>query len=100
MLLEYPMVQPGPTQERITWRELLLAQMVKNQPANAGDTASTPEKDPLEKATPVFSPGKSHGQRSLVGYSPCGYTELDMTERLNNNKARKKASSYSCLSPT
>ena len=22
--------------------------------------------------TPVFLPGKSHGQRSLVGYSPCG----------------------------
>ena len=27
--------------------------------------------DPLEKEpTPAFSPGKSHGQRSLVGYSP------------------------------
>ena len=23
--------------------------------------------------TPVFMPGKSHGQRSLVGYSPWGY---------------------------
>jgi len=23
--------------------------------------------------TPVFLPGKSHGQRSLVGYSPWGY---------------------------
>ena len=23
--------------------------------------------------TPVFLPGKSHGQRSLVGYSPCGH---------------------------
>ena len=23
--------------------------------------------------TPVFSPGKSHGQRSLAGYSPCGH---------------------------
>ena len=22
--------------------------------------------------TPVFLPGKSHGQRRLVGYSPCG----------------------------
>ena len=29
--------------------------------------------DPLEEGmqlTPVFLPGKSHGQRSLVGYSP------------------------------
>ena len=25
-------------------------------------------------------PGKSHGQRSLVGYSPWGHKELDMTE--------------------
>ena len=30
--------------------------------------------------TPVFLPGKFHGQRSLVGYSPWGHTELDMTE--------------------
>ena len=36
--------------------------------------------------TPVFLPGKSHGHRSLVGYSPWGHKkELDMTERLNNN---------------
>ena len=33
---------------------------------------------------PVFLPGKFHGQRSLVGYSPWGRKELDMTERLNN----------------
>ena len=30
--------------------------------------------------TPVFSPGESHGQRSLAGYSPQGYKELDTTE--------------------
>ena len=30
--------------------------------------------------TPVFLPGKSHGQKSLAGYSPWGYTELDTTE--------------------
>ena len=36
--------------------------------------------------TPVFSPGKSHGQRSLVGYSLWGHKESDMTERLNNNR--------------
>ena len=29
--------------------------------------------------TPVFLPGESHGQRSLVGYSP-GVAELDTTE--------------------
>ena len=33
--------------------------------------------------TPVFMPGKSHGPRSLVGYSPWGRKELDTTERLH-----------------
>ena len=35
--------------------------------------------------TPVRLPGKSHGQRSLVGCSLWGREESDMTERLNNN---------------
>ena len=34
--------------------------------------------------TPVFLPGESHGQSSLVGYSPWGHKELDMTERLTH----------------
>ena len=33
--------------------------------------------------TPVLWPGKSHGPRSLVGWSPWGREELDMTERLH-----------------
>ena len=33
--------------------------------------------------TPVLLPGKSLGRRSLVGYSPWGGKELDMTERLH-----------------
>ena len=32
--------------------------------------------------TPVLLPGKSHGQRSLVGCSPWGREESDTTERL------------------
>ena len=28
-------------------------------------------------------PGESHGQRSLVGYSPLGHKELDTAERLH-----------------
>ena len=36
------------------------------------------------QTTPVFLPGKSHGQRSLEGYSPWGPKESDMTEWLNN----------------
>ena len=27
-----------------------------------------------------FLPGESHGQKSLAGYSPWGYKELDTTE--------------------
>ena len=45
--------------------------------------------DPLEKEMAthsVFLPGKSHGQRSLAGYSPCGHKESDTTSRLNSNK--------------
>ena len=33
--------------------------------------------------TPVLLPGKSHGQRSLVGCSPWGREESNMTERLH-----------------
>ena len=33
--------------------------------------------------TPVLLPGKSHGQRSLVGYRPWGREESDTTERLH-----------------
>ena len=32
------------------------------------------------QTTPVFSPGEFHGQRRLVGYSPWGHKESDMTE--------------------
>ena len=35
--------------------------------------------------TPVFLPGESHGQRSLMGYSPCGHKESDTTERLSTH---------------
>ena len=33
--------------------------------------------------TPVLLPGKSHGQRSLVGCSPWGHEESDPTEQLH-----------------
>ena len=34
--------------------------------------------------TPVLLPGKSHGRRSLVGYSPWGHKESDTTEQLHS----------------
>ena len=42
---------------------------------------------------PVFSPDKSHGQRSLVGYSPQGREELDTTEWLSA-RARAHAQTH------
>ena len=48
--------------------------------------------DPLVQGLtvfPVFLPGKSHGQRSLVGYSPWGCRESGMTERLPMRACRK-----------
>ena len=41
--------------------------------------------DPPEEKMATLSSillGKSHGQRSLAGYSPWGHKELDMTEQL------------------
>ena len=35
------------------------------------------------QTTPVLLPGKSHGQRSLVGYSSWVHKESDTTERLH-----------------
>ena len=59
----------------LSWASLV-AQIVKRLPA----TQETQVRflgleDPLEKKmapTPVFLPGKAHGQRSLAGYSPRG----------------------------
>ena len=39
--------------------------------------------------TPVFLPGKSHGQRRLAGYSPWSCKEMDTTSRLDNNGNRR-----------
>ena len=59
----------------------------KESTCNAGALGSIPGmgRSPGEawQPTPVFLPGESHGQRRLVGYSPWGHKELDMTERLS-----------------
>jgi len=56
-----------------------VALVVKNSSANAGDTGDRQRFDlwvgniPCRRtwqSTPVFLPEESHGQRSLVGYSP------------------------------
>ena len=65
--------------------------MVKNLPDSAGDTRNgglilRQGKIPWSskwEPTPVFLPGKSHGWRSLAGYSPWGHKESDITKQLS-----------------
>ena len=42
--------------------------------------------------TPVLLPGKSHGWRSLVGYSPWGCEESDTTEQLHFHFTKREES--------
>ena len=79
--------------------------MIKNLSANAGDTKDSgpiPESgDLLEEGVathPVFLPGESHGQRSLVGYSLWGHKESDMTERLTHTEPWQSAFLITTLS--
>ena len=65
--------------------------MVKNLPATAGDAGLIPGsgKSPgAGNGIPVFLPGKFHGERSLLGYSPWGCKELDTTELLSSSSSR------------
>ena len=67
--------------------------VVKNPPANAGGIREEGS-IPGWGRSPRGGHGnpssilawRIHGQRSLVGYSPQGCKESDMTQRLNNNK--------------
>ena len=74
----------------------LVAQSVKNLPAVQETGFDTwVGKIPWRRKwqpTPVSLPGKSHGQRSLVGCSPCGRKESGTTERLTLT--------YLCLNKT
>ena len=72
-----------------SYGDSLVAQMVKNLPAIfrrpgfhlwVGKILWGRKWQP----TPVFLPGKSHGQRRLAGYSPWGCKELDRTEQLHS----------------
>ena len=62
--------------------------MVKSLPANAGDkrdagsipTSGRSSGGGYGNPTPIFLPGESHGQRSLVGYTPWGHKESDTTK--------------------
>ena len=88
--------EPSPSQVKSWLRKVSLffaelasqvVLVVKNPPANAGDMRLRFDpwvrKIPWRKAwqpTPVFLPGESHGQRSLVGYSSRGCKKSDTSE--------------------
>ena len=60
----------------------------KGSAYNVGDLGSIPGSGKILwrqkwQPTPVLSPEKSHGQRSLVGYSQWGRKESNVTERLS-----------------
>ena len=70
-----------------------MAQMVKNLPAMQENRVQSlgPKKIPWGREwlpTVVFLPRESNGQRSLVGYSPWGRKESDMTKRLTLSLSR------------
>ena len=64
-----------------------MAQIIKNPPVmQETQVQSLVGKIPWRREwqpSPVFLPGEFHGQRSLTGYNPWGYKELDTTECLN-----------------
>ena len=66
--------------------------VVMDVTADAGDVGSIPESGRFLwsrkwQPSPVFLPGKSHGQRSYVGCSQWGLKELDTTEWLSRHAA-------------
>ena len=70
--------------------------MVKNLPSNEGDARDRFNpwigKIPWSRKwqpTPVFLPGKFHGQRSLVGYSPWGRKESDTTDHRKSPRVQQ-----------
>ena len=61
---------PGKFQFLLLWKPL---NSKKKSTHNAGDAGSIPGKIPWrrnQQLTPVFLPGKSHGQRNPAGYGP------------------------------
>ena len=67
--------------------------VVKSPSANAGDARGAGSIPALGRSpwtrkwqlTPIFLPGKLHGQRSLVGYSTWGCNESDRTEHTHTH---------------
>ena len=63
--------------DKASWRSTNTDQGERNEPILLGKHWNQ------WHPTPVLLPGKSHGLRSLVGCSPWGHEESDMTEQLH-----------------
>ena len=88
------MVDARPLKQTKAWLKLVLVSFTLNEAFpfgsegkasayNAGDSGSI-GKIPWRgkwQPTPVLLPEESQGWRNLVGYSPCGCKEPDMTEK-------------------
>ena len=67
--------------------------VAKNLPANAGDTGLILWSGRRRKwqPTPVFLPEKSHGQRSLEGYSPSVHKKSDtLSKQADTTRGRSR----------
>ena len=71
-----------------------VAQMVKNPPAIQETWVGKIPWRMAWQPTSVFFPGQSHGQRSLVGYSPRGHKKSDITERLITHSIKVKRGKF------
>ena len=86
-----------------------VALVVKNSPANAGDTKRRGFDSWVGKVswrrkwqpTPVFLPGKFHGQRGVAGYSPWGLrVRHDRAPEHTNASYYATSSSEKAMAPT
>ena len=53
----------------------------------------------MEKGIALFSPGESHGQRNLAGYSPWGRKESDTTEVTQHTRHKPKLCLWALYNP-
>ena len=77
--LQFPVFQMGRA------REVVSVSCLLGGARDSGGVAALPGAlagalEVFVQSIPVFLPGESHRQRSLVGYSPQGCKELDTTE--------------------
>ena len=77
---------------------------VKNSPADAGDAGdrfnSCIEQIPWREKRqpiPIFLPGKSHGQRSWVGYHPWGHKSQTQFSNYTTTPLERQMNMWSLL---